>query len=85
MKKKSTIRQMPVNKATCRDCANARLVRTAPENPVLAQCALRPERFAHPHSNLVVNVASTPACEMFRLATTKRQVDNVDWREQESK
>ena len=67
--------------ATCRDCNHAILVRTEPNNPVLAQCKLRPTT-QHPHSHLVVNVASAPACHMFDMCRDSiRPVKLVNWRD----
>lgn len=66
---------------TCRDCNHAILVRTEPNNPVLAQCKLRPTT-QHPHSHYVVNVASAPACPMFAICRDPiRPVNLVNWRE----
>lgn len=63
-----------------RQCAHAVLVRTAPHNPVLAQCRRQPTD-QHPHSPYVVNVASSPACPFFSLcADVHRPVAIVDWR-----
>lgn len=74
---------MPVKEATCRDCANARLVRTASDNPVLAQCRLQPTD-QHPHSPYTVCVASMPACPLFERCTdTKRPAASVNWRKAE--
>ena len=67
--------------ATCRDCNHAILVRTEPNNPVLAQCKLRPTT-QHPHSHLVVNVASALACPMFDMCRDSiRPVKLVNWRD----
>lgn len=67
--------------ATCRDCNHAILVRTEPNNPVLAQCMLRPTT-QHPHSHFVVNVASAPACPMFAMCRdSSRPVNLVNWRD----
>ena len=67
--------------ATCRDCNHAILVRTEPNNPVLAQCKLRPTT-QHPRSHLVVNLASAPACPMFDMCRDSiRPVKLVNWRD----
>ena len=67
---------------TCRDCIHSILVRTESNNPVLAQCKLRPTS-QHPHSKYVVNVASAPACPMFGMSDkpgVSRPVSMVNWR-----
>lgn len=67
--------------ATHRDCNNAILVCTAPENPVLAQCKRQPTH-QHPKSPYVVNVASMPACPMFsKCKLANRPVTLVNWRD----
>ncbi len=70
------------NVVTCRECNHAILVRTQPDNPMLAQCKLRPTK-QHPHSPYEVNVASAPACPMFAICRdSSRPVSKVNWREQ---
>ncbi len=64
---------------TCRDCAHAALVQTASENPVLAQCRMRPTS-QHPNSPYMVFVASSPACASFSLFRPRRKPALVDWR-----
>ena len=67
--------------ATCRDCNHAILVRTDPNNPVLAQCKLQPTTH-HPHRDRGVNVATAPACPKFDMwRDSIRPVKLVNWRD----
>lgn len=63
-------------------CRHAVLVQAHNNDPVLAQCTLRPTD-QHPHSPYEVEVASSPACPMFELcANQQRKIQHVDWAKQ---
>lgn len=53
----------------CRQCSHARLMRTSPHNPILAQCIAQPNPY-YPMSptRYIMHLASEPACQKFAMA-----------------